>query len=70
MIMNPKQEDPADLLIQVVWAIAGLFALMIVGGAIVAIANSMNPENHPTQLDRAIESPSMNAPSSNPSLKP
>jgi hypothetical protein len=68
--MNPKEEDPADLLIQVVWAIAGLFALMIFGGAIVAIANRMNPENQPTQLDKALESPSTNQPSSSPSLSP
>jgi hypothetical protein len=70
MIMNPKKEDPADLLIQVFWAIAGLFAFMIVGGTIVAIASRMNPDNQPTQLEKAIESPSINAPSNSPSIKP
>jgi hypothetical protein len=69
--MNPKNnEDPADLIIQVVWAIAGLFVLIIVGGAVVAIANRLNPENQPTQLDKALESPSMNTPKSSPSFKP
>ncbi len=69
--MNPKKEDPADLLTQVFWAIAGLFALMIFGGAVVAIANRLNPENQPTQIDRDIESPSINSPNTlNPSLKP
>lgn len=71
--MSQKKEDPADLLIQVFWAIAGLFALMIFGGAVVAIASRLSPENQPTQLDRAIESPSVNAPNtsnSSPSSKP
>jgi hypothetical protein len=69
--MNPKNnEDPADLIIQVVWAIAGLFVLIIVGGAVVAIANRLNPDNQPTQLDKALESPSMNTPKSSPSFKP
>jgi hypothetical protein len=60
--MNRKKEDPADLLIQVFWAIAGLFALMIFGGAVVAIASRLSSENQPTQLDRSIESPSTNTP--------
>jgi hypothetical protein len=69
--MNPKNnEDPADLIIQVVWAIAGLFVLIIVGGAVVAIANRLNPDNQPTQLDKALESPSTNTPKSSPSFKP
>jgi hypothetical protein len=69
--MNPKQEDPADLLIQVFWAIAGLFALIVVGGAVVAIASRLNPDNKPA-LNRVIESPSANvpSPSSSPSLRP
>jgi hypothetical protein len=71
--MNPKKEDPADLLIQVFWAIAGLFALMIFGGAVVAIASRLSPENQSNRIDRAIESPSINTPNtpnSSPSLKP
>ena len=52
-----QEEDPANLMIQVFWAIAGLFALMIIGGAIVAVLNGMKPENHLSPIDRQIESP-------------
>jgi hypothetical protein len=65
--MSPEKEDPADLMIQVFWAIAGLFALMIAGGAIVAISNSMKPGNQLTPIDRQIESPVLTP---SPSLTP
>jgi hypothetical protein len=63
--MNNEKEDPADLLIQVFWAMAGLFVLMIIGGAIVAISNSMKPGHQLTPLDRQLESPTLT-----PSAKP
>ena len=55
--MSQEKEDPADLMIQVFWSIVGLFALMIIGGGIVAVSNSMKPENQLTPLDRQLESP-------------
>ncbi len=60
--MKQEKEDPANLLLQVFWAIAGLFVLMILAGAVGAIINSMNPENRLTPLDKQIESPPINAP--------
>lgn len=61
--MKQEKEDPANLLIQVFWAIAGLFVLMILAGATGAIINSMNPENRLTPFDKKLVSPSINAPS-------
>ena len=61
--MKQEKEDPADLLIQVFWAIGGLFVLMILAGVVGAIINSMNPENRLTPVDKQLESPSINAPS-------
>ena len=61
--MNQEKEDPANLLIQVFWAIAGLFVLMILAGAVGAISNSMNPANQLTPVDKQLESPTTHAPS-------
>jgi hypothetical protein len=60
--MKQEKEDPADLVIQVFWAIAGLFILMILAGAIGAIVNSMNSENRLTPVDKQLESPLINSP--------
>jgi hypothetical protein len=61
--MKQEKKDPADLLIQVFWAIGGLFVLMILAGAVGAISNSMNPENRLTPVDKQLESPTTHAPS-------
>lgn len=55
--MKQEKVDPAAMLIQVFWAISGLFVLMILAGAVGAILNSMNPENRLTPIDKQLEKP-------------
>jgi hypothetical protein len=56
-----RKRRSADLVIQVFWAIAGLFILMILAGAVGAIVNSMNSENRLTPVDKQLESPLINS---------
>jgi hypothetical protein len=66
--MNQEKEDPADLIIQVFWAIVGLFVLMVIGGTATAIFNGMQPDNRLKPIDKALESPSVTTPA--PASKP
>jgi hypothetical protein len=62
--MSQEPEDPASLVIKVFWAIAGLFALMIVGGAVLAIANGFKSNNQLSPQDKQIETSPITTPHS------
>lgn len=64
--MSQEKEDPANLIIQVFWAVTGLFALMILGGAAAAIFSGMQPDHQLTPLDKQLDSPSSVSPVPSP----
>jgi hypothetical protein len=66
--MSQEEEDPADLIIQVFWAIVGLFVLMVIGGTATAIFNGVQPDNQLKPIDKQLESPSVTTPA--PASKP